>query len=168
MFRLINEDILASAASERVAARGKGEQRFKRTRAVLRCVAILCASALGCSGCFPVKQTVSPGASGVVLDSKTREPIPGAEAVISLAVYPPDSAGDAFTNSRPPVVITQGGGEFLIPPERGWDLFVVPIDFFAPFGLLVVRHAGYQPVLVPFWSRSVKPLGEVVMKPVDK
>jgi hypothetical protein len=104
----------------------------------------------------------------VVLDSNTHAPILGAEVVISHSTYPPPSPEEAFTNSRPPVIKTEQGGQFLIPPERGWDLFVVPIDVFPPFGLLVVRRDGYQPVLVPFWSRSVKPLGEVVMKPADK
>lgn len=136
--------------------------------AILRYLAAWLFCVLICSGCFPVRHTVSPGASGVVLDSNTRAPIPGAEVVISLSTYPPDSAQEAFTNSRPPLVKTEQGGEFLIPPERGWDFFVVPIDFFPPFALLVVQREGYQPALVPFWSRSLKPLGEVVMKPVSK
>jgi hypothetical protein len=123
---------------------------------------------LACSGCFPLRHTLSPGASGVVVDANTHVPIPGAEVVISHSTYPPSTAEEAFTNSRPPIVKTPMSGNFSIPPERGWDLFVVPIDAFPPFGLLVVRHDGYEPALVPFWSRSTKPLGEVVMKPVEK
>ena len=139
-----------------------------RVFATLRYQTILIFCSLCCSGCFPVRHTLSPGASGVILDSSTHAPIAGAEVVISHLTFPPPSAEEAFTNSRPPVVKTERGGEFLIPPERGWDLFVVPIDAFPPFGLLVVRRDGYQPALVPFWSRSVKPLGDVVMKPIDK
>jgi len=149
-----------------VMAPNNEHQNFRCVIACLRSLVFLLICALSCSGCFPVRHTVSPGASGVVLDANTRAPIPGAEVVISLSTYPPDSAREAFTNSRPPLVKTEKGGEFLIPPSRGWDLYVVPIDFFAPFALLVVQREGYEPALVPFWSSSLKPLGEVVMKPV--
>ena len=117
------------------------------------------------AGCFPLRFTTSPGASGVVVDSQTRAPIAGAEVVVSRSTYPPGSMDEALTNRRPPSITTETNGSFSIPPERAWDLFVIPVDAFPPFGLLVVKHDGYDPVLVPFWSRSTKPLGEVLMKP---
>jgi hypothetical protein len=129
-------------------------------------ILVLGIAALACSGCLPLRFTTSPGASGVVLDSQTRAPIAGAEVVISHSTYPPASVGEAFTNSRPPLVTTETNGQFSIPPEHGWDLFVIPVDAFPPFGLLVVKHDGYEPVLVPFWSRDIKPLGELLMRPV--
>jgi hypothetical protein len=102
------------------------------------------------------------------LDSKTRQPIAGADVVVSRLTYPPPSAEEAFTNSRPPTVATEKDGHFSILPKREWDLFVIPIDAFPPFGLLVVKREGYEPALVPFWSRATKPLGEVLLKPVSK
>ena len=145
--------------------------RSGRYRGLGKCLlemTMLLIAAWSCTGCVPLKYTTSPGASGVVLDSKTRAPLTGAEVVISRSTYPPVSVGEAFTNSRPPTVITEASGRFSIPPEHVWDLFVVPVDSFPPFGLLVVKHEGYDSVLIPFWSRSTKPLGEVLMKPVAK
>jgi hypothetical protein len=126
---------------------------------------------LGCllvSGCLPLPYNASPGASGVVLDAKRRAPIVGAEVVVSELIYPPPSAEAAFTNSRPPVVTTDTAGHFSVPAERRWDFFVVPIDIFPRFGLLVVKCDGYQPLTVPFWSRTVQDVGELSMNPVTK
>src|SRR5215813_11651783 len=105
------------------------------------------------AGCLPLRFTTSPGASGVVLDSQTHAPIVGAEVVVSRSTYPPGSVGEAVTNSRPPMITTETNGSFSIPPERAWDFFVIPVDAFPHLGLLVVKHDGYDPVLVPFWSR---------------
>src|SRR5215475_7362847 len=88
-------------------------------------VATLLLCGLACCGCFPLRFTTSPGASGVVLDSQTRSPIAGAEVVVSRSTYPPSSANDAFANGRLPVTTTGADGEFSIAPERGWDFFVV-------------------------------------------
>jgi hypothetical protein len=115
--------------------------------------------------CLPLRFTTSPGALGVVVDEQTRAPIAGAEVVVSRSTYPPASVGEAITNSRPPAITTETNGTFSIPPERAWDFFVIPVDAFPHLGLLVVKHDGYDPVMVPFWSRSTKPLGEVLMKP---
>jgi len=125
-------------------------------------------AALSCSGCFPLRFTTSPGASGVVLDSATRAPLMGAEVVISRAVYPPVSIEAAFTNSRLPMVLTKESGEFSIPPEKRWDIYVVPLDIFPHFAMLVVRSEGYQSTVLPFWSRSVKPVGEILLQPVPR
>src|SRR5689334_4290966 len=117
-------------------------------------ISLLALVALSCTSCLPLRFTTSPGASGVVVDSQTHAPIAGAEVVISHSIYPPASLADALTNGRPPTVTTEDNGRFSIPPEHGWDLFVIPIDAFPAFGLLVVKHDGYDPVLVPFWSRD--------------
>ena len=120
------------------------------------------------SGCLPLPYNTSPGASGVVYDAKRHAPIVGAEVVVSELIYPPPSAEAAFTNSRPPVVTTDTAGHFSIPAERRWDFFVIPIDVFPRFGLLVVKCEGYQPLTVPFWSRTVQDVGELSMNPVTK
>src|ERR1051326_46864 len=121
-----------------------------------------------CSGCFPMRFTTSPGAAGKIVDAQTRAPLSGAEVVVSNSTYPPPSAEEAFINRRSPIVLSDNDGQFSIPAERGWDLFFLPIDAFPPFGLLVVKRDGYEAALVPMWSRSVDPVGEVLMKPITK
>jgi len=123
---------------------------------------------LSVSGCLPLRFNASPGASGVVVDADRHSPIAGAEVVVSELIYPPPSAEAAFTNSRPPVVTTDTAGHFSIPAERRWDFFVIPIDVFPRFGLLVVKRDGYESITVPFWSKTVQDVGELAMKPVKK
>jgi hypothetical protein len=120
------------------------------------------------SGCLPLRYNASPGASGVVVDAERHSPIAGAEVVVSQLIYPPTSAEAAFTNSRPPVVTTDTVGHFSIPAERRWDFFVIPIDVFPRFGLLVVKRDGYEPMTVPFWSRTAEDVGQLTMKPLKK
>jgi len=127
--------------------------------------AVLC---VACSGCLPLRFNTSPGATGVVLDSEHRAPIAGAQVVVSHLIYPPPSADEAFTNSRPPLVTTDAGGHFSLPAERRWDFFVVPMDIFPRFGLLVVKCEGYQTLVVPFWSKTVTDVGEIKMQPGKK
>ena len=131
--------------------------------------AFLCiAVCLSLSGCLPLPYNTSPGASGIVLDAERHAPIAGAEVVVSELIYPPPSAEAAFTNSRPPVVTTDTSGHFSIPAERRWDFFVIPIDVFPRFGLLVVKCDGYQPLTIPFWSRTVQDVGKLSMNPATK
>jgi hypothetical protein len=66
------------------------------------------------------------------------------------------------------VIITASAGHFSIPAERRFDLYVLPIDLFPRFGMLVVKRYGYESAVVPFWSKSVKDLGEVALAPVSK
>ncbi len=140
----------------------------------LRCAGCLLSSllalflCLACSGCLPLRYNTSPGASGVVVDAERHAPIAGAEVVVSELIYPPPSNEEAFTNSRPPVVTTDAAGHFSIPPERRWDFFVIPIDVFPRFGLLVVKCDGYQSTSLPFWSRTVQDVGQVALKPTKK
>jgi len=121
-----------------------------------------------CSGCLPLRYNTSPGALGVVVDADRHSPVSGAEVVVSHLIYPPPSVDAAFTNRRPPLVTTDAKGYFSVPVERRWDFFVVPIDIFPRFGLLVVKCDGYEPMTIPFWSRSVEDLGQLAMKPVHK
>jgi hypothetical protein len=103
-----------------------------------------------------------------VVDAQTHAPLVGAEVVVSNSTYPPNSAEEAFNNHRSAIVLSDNDGQFSIPPERSWDLYFLPIDVFPPFGLLVVKRDGYEATLVPMWSRSVEPVGEVLMKPSPK
>src|SRR5215468_7004869 len=111
-------------------------------------VVLWVAGGLSFSGCLPLRYNASPGASGVVVDAERHSPIAGAEVVVSQLIYPPPSAEAAFTNNRPPIVITDTAGHFSVPPERRWDFFVVPIDVFPRFGLLVVKREGYESMTV--------------------
>jgi len=117
-----------------------------------------------CSSCVPLRFTTSPGATGRIVDAATHAPITGAEVVVSRSTYPPSSADGAFTNSRPPTVMSSDAGRFNLPLERRLDLYFVPVDIFPRFGLLVVKRQGYQTVCVPFWSRSVAELGDIQLK----
>jgi hypothetical protein len=119
---------------------------------------------LMCAGCIPIRFTTSPGATGKIVDASTHVPLSGAEVLISRATYPPTSPDAAFTNSRPPTVMSQESGRFSVPHERRVDLFFVPVDFFPRFGLLVVKREGYETTCVPFWSRSMAELGEIQVK----
>jgi hypothetical protein len=116
--------------------------------------------ALAC-GCVPLKFTISPGATGRIIDARTHSPVSGAEVVISRSTYPPESPEKAFGNSRSPTVLSNQGGAFSLPVERRLDLYCVPVDVFPRFGLLVVKREGYVTTCVPFWSHSVADLGEI-------
>jgi len=120
------------------------------------------------AACIPLRFTTSPGATGRVVDAKTHEPLTHAEVIISRSTYPPSSADAAFTNSRPPTVMSREAGQFTVPLERRLDLYFLPVDAFPRFGLLVVRHPGYETTCVPFWSRSVAELGDVELSPAKK
>jgi hypothetical protein len=118
-----------------------------------------------CSSCVPLRFTTSPGANGRVVDAATHAPISGAEVIISHSTYPPSSPDAAFTNSRPPTVMSGEGGQFSVPLERRLDLYFVPVDIFPRFGLLVIKRQGYETTCLPFWSGSIAELGEVQLKP---
>jgi hypothetical protein len=117
------------------------------------------------AACVPIRFTTSPGATGRVVDARTHEPLGGAEVLISRSTYPPSSPDAAFTNSRPPTVMSRETGQFSVPFERRFDLYFLPVDAFPRFGLLVVRHLGYETTCVPFWSKSIAELGDVKLNP---
>jgi hypothetical protein len=60
------------------------------------------------------------------------------------------------------------GGRFNVPKERRLDLYLLPVDIFPRFGLLVIRHEGYETTCVPFWSHSMADLGQIPLKQVSK
>jgi hypothetical protein len=118
-----------------------------------------------CIGCIPWRFTAGPGASGTVIDSKTRAPISGAQVAISLCKYPPSSLDDALAAERDPKVTTDQSGQFSVPADRRWGIYIFPVDSLPEFGLLVVKHDGYEVAEVPVWSRSVANVGAIVLKP---
>jgi hypothetical protein len=118
-----------------------------------------------CIGCVPLRFVASPGASGTVIDSKTHAPVSGAEVAISLCKYPPPSVDDALAVEREPKVTTDQSGQFSVPPDRRWGIYIWPVDSLPEFGLLLVKHDGYEVAQVPIWSRSVTNVGQVILKP---
>jgi hypothetical protein len=141
--------------------RGENLRAMQRVRGLFCLLIIVWVNA----GCVPIRFTTSPGASGRIVDASTHAPVSGAEIVISRSTYPPESADGAFTNSRPPTVMSREAGQFSVPQERRLDLYCVPADFFPRFGLLVIRCPGYETTCVPFWSHSMADLGQVDLKP---
>jgi hypothetical protein len=122
------------------------------------------------SGCFPMRNTTSPGVAGIVLDAESRAPITGAKVFVSHAFYHlplatndftgevepvaatgtqrlPPSMTEVILNARPPTVITGLDGRFSIPPEKRWGIYIVPMDVSGLYGTLVVRREGYRDVI---------------------
>jgi hypothetical protein len=113
-----------------------------------------------CSGCLFhfERDTASPGARGVVVDSQTHNPLSGATVVVSrlsnMGQLPP--VADALTNTRPPIVTTGKSGRFSIHPERHWELVPFLVGpYYVPPGTLVVQKTGYEPAIVQLWGDIV-------------
>jgi hypothetical protein len=102
------------------------------------------------TGCFPVRQTISPSVTGIVIDALTHKPVSGAEAVVAYSGDPPPTAPEACTNIRPPMVFTKSDGSFLISAgeRRAWQS-VFPIDYAFPASTLLVKKDGFIPSVIP-------------------
>jgi hypothetical protein len=113
----------------------------------------------------------SPGASGTVLDRYTRKPVQGAECVISRSFqrawpdYGPPTLDDALETTRPPHVLTDGDGQFLITPEIKWNFDFPPPEGPAR-GTLIVRKDGYKPTLVPLMEDVSMNLAQILLTPM--
>ena len=113
----------------------------------------------------------------MVVDARTRAPVPGAEVFVSRQPYkfyaitnrtieaaiieaktapPPEPPplSLAASNARPPTVITGIDGRFTTPPAKEWVLYIVPMDIFPAHGTLVVRRDGYLTEMRPIDSRT--------------
>jgi hypothetical protein len=119
-------------------------------------------------GCFPVHQRISPEVSGVVIDAQSHLPISGAEAVIAYAWYKPTATLESYTNTRPPTVFTKADGSFTIPAaqRRIW-VTILPIDYFYPGNILLVKAQGYVPAIVPVSTIGLEPtnVNEILLVP---
>ena len=129
-----------------------------------------------CSGCVVFRQTYSPGAEGVVIDSQSHSPIAGVEVAVSEARDAALSITNALAELREPTVHTNPDGRFTVPAQRslnfGLILFWWPSHTTnsapLPSGTLVLRRDGYVPATIPFCSELVTNLGEVWMKPIPQ
>jgi hypothetical protein len=149
---------------------------------------MLCVLAVGllCQGCFPLRVPESPGASGVVVDARTRAPLAGAEVLVSRALFhsPPMVRGvtygpdnpqpiiaptmeEALAYARPPLVVTGADGRFCIPERDRWIIYIVPMDIW-PLGTLVVQREGYagRVIMLGDAHRSgFIEMGEIALEP---
>jgi hypothetical protein len=132
----------------------------------------LFAVGLLCTGCWPLRLTTSPGASGVLVDAQTHSPISGAKAVVCYPLPSPFETDwptfqAALTNTRPPLVISGNDGRFFIPPEHRWVLYH-PMPMLAPaLGFLVVRRDGYEPDMIHLVTDGTENVGTVFLKPTN-
>jgi hypothetical protein len=137
-----------------------------------------------CGGCWPMKVTTSPGASGTLVDGSGK-PVEGAEVVMSTAPYTfpptplvqergarlitdadrlPPTMGDINAGLRPPRVVTDSSGRFSIPPKRRWILYVVPMEDSPSEGTLLIRRPGYQDRIMRVHSWKTEELGNVMVE----
>jgi hypothetical protein len=160
-------DLISCGAKFDHGANGRSVCLLKPVQPANFLLILLVAGSL-CTGCIPLKFTTSPGATGTVVDATTHAPITGAEVLISRSTYPPSSPDAAFTNSRPPLVMSQTNGQFAVPSQRRLDFYVLPVDVFPRFGLLVIKTPGYETTCVPFWSKKIADLGEIKLTAAHK
>ena len=132
-----------------------------------------------CSGCFPMNVTRSPGVTGVVVDADSGTPVPGAEVLVSKAIFEGDhgtaSVGatsaptvpplsDALAAARRPTATTGADGRFTIPPEKRWIMVPLGSERPPPAGTVVVRRPGYAPALRGVSGRT-KDMGSIELTP---
>lgn len=158
-----------------LATGGRWSDITRTMKSLLKTLALFLMAGLLCSGCVIYHETDSPGAKGVVLDSRSRSPIQGAEVAVSQSFSPSLTLTNALAELRPPTVITDQAGQFSVPAERslifGFILVWWPSMKFGETprgGTLVLRRDGYESATIPFYSASVTNLGEVLMKPTTQ
>ena len=102
-------------------------------------VFVLGYAAIACTGCMmPVRYTACPGASGMITDAESHDPV--ANAIVTIESY--QSGEYQVTKGS-----TTMDGVFTIQPIRKWGIHVVPGDYFAGECWVAVEHPGYQKVM---------------------
>jgi hypothetical protein len=115
------------------------------------------------SGCFPAQFTLNPGVSGRVIDARTKEPLPGAAVTLRTSTY---------TNKKRQVAMVSGErGEFLIPPDQEWSVYIVPMDPMMLKGAVAVEAQGHKGVTREFRTTSMGPgvtkLGDIPLEQAE-
>lgn len=129
-----------------------------------------------CSGCVFWHETISPGATGTVLDANSRTPVVRAEVAVSEMHGESPSLTNVLSQLRVPTVYTDADGKFSVAPDRA---VVFGLIFFwwpsqhktnepQPTGTLVIRHGTYEPAMIPFCSELVTNVGTVYLNPVSQ
>jgi hypothetical protein len=101
------------------------------------------------AGCLVTRINTSPGASGVVLDSHTHLPVPGAIAVVCRPYDTNISLPALLSDKRPPVVKTSNDGHFSIRPEWKWEENIIGDPMRLCWGTLVIEKEGYESTRIP-------------------
>lgn len=101
------------------------------------------------SGCFPVQYTLNPGASGIVVDAQNKKPIAGASVLLTTSSnVDPTRRVSATTNEQ---------GEFVIPADQKWGVYIVPMDPIGLEGVVTVQAMGYNGTKKKFRTSSMGP-----------
>ncbi len=93
------------------------------TKAVRTAALLVSATILG-TGCWPMHVISSPGVSGIVIDRQTRNPLGGAQVIVSHVWqrdwpnYGVPTVEEALADTRPPLIVTGTNGTFFIPHRR--------------------------------------------------
>lgn len=148
--------------------------------------------ALCCTGCWPMHVKIQEGASGVVLNSQTRQPVVGARVALSevgnryyfVPTNSPEYRGhnyklvsptlaEVMGHIEPPTKITDEAGYFSIPPRKEWILYMPPMDVFIHVGTLVVQCEGYETAIIPqrgyvSITETITNTDTILLKPISK
>ena len=138
------------------------------------------------ASCWPMRFVTSPGAKGVVVDSRDHRPLQNVEVFVSRVgfdppetknpftgrlepvygpydTFQPPSLEKALTSVRSPTVITGPDGHFFIPREARWGIYIVPMELFPVAGSLLLRQNGKVEITKHLVSNSSEiDVGQVV------
>ena len=89
------------------------------------------------SGCLPpTRYTISPGASGTVVDAQDNSPITGASVQFEAPAY-------ANPTKRQVTTTTNDRGEFSIPADQEWGFYAGP-EAPSVQGSVRIQASGYK------------------------
>jgi hypothetical protein len=94
-----------------------------------------------CSGCIPYHGIMRPGVVGSVVDARTGRPVSAARVTVDTAHDPLLRTRSSFVKAS---VESDSNGEFLIPPQRKWILWLTWAPIEPSNFQLDVQHEGYQ------------------------
>lgn len=101
------------------------------------------------SGCFPIQYTINPGASGRVVDAENNDPIADANVHLDTSTH---------TNTKRRVsTTTNNRGEFCIPADQEWGIYIVPMDPFPLTGTVTIQASGYKETTKEFRTSTMGP-----------
>jgi hypothetical protein len=135
----------------------------------MRCL-LLFTFCVALSGCVvPYSFTARPGASGQVVDARTRKPV--AHAIVTVG--PPEYQIPAVTGTVSSIsTTTDSEGRFFIPPLKHLGIYVMPADIFPlryPFAVESHGFARYSATLIsdPKDGGKVQRVGRVTLAPLN-
>ena len=107
---------------------------------VLALILVLTASLL--TGCFPAVVASAPSAMGRIV-SPSGQPSVGVEVRALRERYTRDDHGHTAKTLEPYAVTeTNESGEFILPMDASWGIYIAPMDFFSQPAQLEVVEPG--------------------------